>query len=126
MDCSTSCFPVHHQLLEVDKTHVHRAGDTIQTSNPLSLFFFFLPSIFTSIKIFSKESVVYIKWPKYWCFHSASVLPMTIQDRFPLGLTSWISFQSSRLSRAFSNTTVQKHQFFGAQLSLYPNSYIHK
>ena len=47
---------------------------------------------------------------------SASVLPMNIQDWFPLGLTSWISLQSKGLSRVFSNTTVQKHQFFGAQL----------
>ena len=49
---------------------------------------------------------------------SASVLPMNIQDWFPLGLTSWISLQSKGLSRVFSNTTVQKHQFFSAQLSL--------
>ena len=49
---------------------------------------------------------------------SASVLPMNIQDWFPLGLTSWISLLSKGLSRVFSNTTVQKHQFFGAQLSL--------
>ena len=49
---------------------------------------------------------------------SASVLPMNIQDSFPLGWTGWISLQSKKLSRVFSNTTVQKHQFFGAQLSL--------
>ena len=49
---------------------------------------------------------------------SASVLPMNIQDWFPLGWTGWISFKSKGLSRVFSNTTVQKHQFFGAQLSL--------
>ena len=49
---------------------------------------------------------------------SASVLPMSIQDRFPLRLTGWISLQSRGLSRVFSNTTVQKHQFFSAQLSL--------
>ena len=49
---------------------------------------------------------------------SASVLPMNIQDWFPLGLTGWISLQSKGLSRAFSNTTVQKHQFFSAQISL--------
>ena len=49
---------------------------------------------------------------------SASVLPMSIQDQFPLGLTGWISLQSKGLSRVFSNTTVQKHQFFSAQLSL--------
>ena len=49
---------------------------------------------------------------------SVSVLPMNIQDWFPLGWTGWISLQSKGLSRVFSNTTVQKHQFFGAQLSL--------
>ena len=56
---------------------------------------------------------------------SASVLPMNIQDWFPLGRTSWISLQSKGLSRAFSNTTVQKHQLFGAQLSSQSNSHIH-
>ena len=56
---------------------------------------------------------------------SASVLPMNIQDWFPLGWTGWISLQSKGLSRVFSNTTVQKHQFFGAQLSLWFNSHIH-
>ena len=53
------------------------------------------------------------------------VLPMNIQDWFPLGWTGWISLQSKGLSRVFSNTTVQKHQFFGAQLSLQSNSHIH-
>ena len=56
---------------------------------------------------------------------SASVFPMDIQDWFPLGLTGWISLQSKGLSRVFSNTTVQKHQFFSAQLSLRSNSHIH-
>ena len=56
---------------------------------------------------------------------STSVLPMKIQDWIPLGLTGWISLQSKGLSRVFSNTTVQKHQFFGAQLSSYSNSHIH-
>ena len=56
---------------------------------------------------------------------SASVIPMNIQDWFPLGWTGWISLQSKGLSRVFSNTTVQKHQFFGAQLSLKSSSHIH-
>ena len=56
---------------------------------------------------------------------SALILPMNIQDWFPLGWIGWISLQSKGLSRVFSNTTVQKHQFFGAQLSLYSNSHIH-
>ena len=56
---------------------------------------------------------------------SASVLPMNIQDWFPLGLTGWISLQSKELSREFSNTTVWKHQFFRTQPSLWSNSHIH-
>ena len=56
---------------------------------------------------------------------SASVLPMNIQDWFPLGWTGWISLQSKGLSRVFSNTTVQKHQFFSTQLSSQFNSHIH-
>ena len=56
---------------------------------------------------------------------STSVLPVNIQDWYPLGLTSWISLQSKGLSRVISNTTVQKHQFFSAQLSLQSNSHIH-
>ena len=57
---------------------------------------------------------------------SASVLPVNIQDWFSLGLTGWISLQSKELSRVLANPTVQKHQFFSAQLSLWSNSYIHK
>ena len=56
---------------------------------------------------------------------SASVLPVNIQDRFPLGWTEWISLQSRGLFRVFSNTTVQKHEFFSAQLSLWSKSHIH-
>ena len=57
---------------------------------------------------------------------STSFLPMNTQDWFPLGWTGWISLQSKGLTRVFSNTTVQKHQFFGTQLSLESNSHIHK
>ena len=78
----------------------------------------FLSSIFLNIRVFSNESVLGIRWPKYWSFASASVLPMNIQDWFPLGSTGWISLQSKGLSRVFSNAKVQKHQFFGAQLFL--------
>ena len=76
------------------------------------------PSIFLSIRVFSNESVLHIRWPKYWSF-SFSISPSNeYQDWSPLGWTGWISLQSTGLSRVFSNTTVQKHQFFGAQLSL--------
>ena len=77
-----------------------------------------LPSIFPSTRGFSNVSVLCIRWPNYWTCSFSISLPMNIQDWFPLGWTGWISLQSKGLSRAFSNTTVQKHQFFGAQLSL--------
>ena len=77
------------------------------------------------VRIFSSELVLHIRWPKDQSSIFTSVLPMNIQDWFPLRLTDWISLQSNGLSRVFSNTIVQKHQFFGAQLSLWSNSHIH-
>ena len=68
--------------------------------------------VFSSIRVFSKELALRIRWPKYWRVSaSASVFPMNVQDWFPLGWTGWISLQSKGLPRIFSNTTVQKHQF---------------
>ena len=84
-----------------------------------------LPSIFPSIRVFSNESAVHIRWQSIGVLASTSVLPMNTQDWSPSGWTGWISLQSKRLSRVFSNTTVQKHQFFNTQLSLYSNSHIH-
>ena len=84
-----------------------------------------LPSIFPSIRVFSSDSILHIRLPKYWSF-SFSISPSNEYSRliyFPM--TDWISFQSKGLSRVFSSTTVQKHQFFGAQLSLRSNSHIH-
>ena len=76
------------------------------------------PSVFPNIKVFSSESVLRIRWRSIGSIGaSASVLLMNIQDWCPLGWTGWISLQSKGLSRVFSNTTVQKHQFFGVQLS---------
>ena len=68
-----------------------------------------LPSIFPSIRVFSSESVLHFRWPKYWSF-SFSISPSNIQDWFPLGWTGLIALQSKGLSRVFSSTTVQKHQ----------------
>ena len=85
----------------------------------------FLPSIFPSIRVFYNKSVLCIRWSKYWSF-SFSISPSNGYSRwFPLGLTGLISLQSKGLSRVFFNMTVQKHQFFGAQLSLRSNSHIH-
>ena len=82
-------------------------------------------SIFPSIRVFSNESVLCIRWPKYWSFSFSTVLPMNIQDWFPLGLSGLNSLQSKGLSRVFSNTTAQKHQFLSIQLSLWSSSHIH-
>ena len=107
-------FPVHHQLLELAQTHVHWVGDAIQPSHPLSSLFL-LPLIFPSIRAFSKESVLLIRWPKYWSFRF-NISPSNEYS----GLISFrmdsISLLPKGLSRIFSNTTVQKHQFFGTQL----------
>ena len=94
--------------------------ELVMPSNHLTLCCpLFLPSsIFPSIRVFSNESVLPIRCPKY--SPSASVPPINIQDQFPVVLTCLISLQSKGLSRVFSNTTVQKHQFSGAQFSYSP------
>ena len=77
-----------------------------------------LPSFFPSIRIFSDESVLCIRWPKYWSFSFKISPPNEHPGPISFGWIGWISLQSKGLSRVFSNTTVQKHQFFGTQLSL--------
>ena len=125
MDCSMPGLPVPYHLLELAQTHVHWVGmpsNHLFLCRPLLL----LPSIFPSNRVFSNEAVFHIRWPKSKFSASASVLPMNIQDWFPLGWTGWITLLSKGLSRIFSNTTVQKHQFFGAQLSLWSTlTFIH-
>ena len=84
-----------------------------------------LPSIFPRIRVFSIRSIFASGDQNIGVSALALVLPVNIQEWFPLGLTALISLQSKGLSRVFSNTTVQKHQFFGVQLSLWSNSHIH-
>ena len=79
-----------------------------------------LPSILPSIRVFSKEPFLHIRWPKYWSFILSISPSNEYLDRFPWGWTGWISLHSEGLSRVFSNTTVQKHQFFGTQLLYSP------
>ena len=67
IDCSTAGFPVHHQLPKLTQTHVHRVSNAIQPSHPLSSLLL-PPSIFPSIRVFSNESVLHTRWPKYWSF----------------------------------------------------------
>ena len=118
MDWSTPGFPVHHQLPELTQTYVHRVGDAIQPSHPLSSP---SPPAFNLSQhqgLFQWVSSS-IRSPKYWSF-SFSISPssMNIQDWFPLGLIGLISLQFKGLSRVFSNSTVQKHKFFSTQLFL--------
>ena len=127
MGCSTTVILVHHQPLELAQTHVHRVDDAIQPSHPLSS-----PSppafnlcqhqgLFqwvSSLNQVAKVLALQLQPQSFqWIF--------SIQGWIPLGLTGLISSQSKGLSRAFSNTTVRKHQFFSAQLSLWSNSHIH-
>jgi len=125
MDCSTPGLPVHHQLLELTKIHVHQ--ESVMPSNHLILGRPLLlpPSILQSIRSFPVSEFFAWGGQSIGASASASVLPMNIQNWFPLGYTGWISLQSKGLSRVFSNTTVQKHQYFGAQPSSQSNSHIH-
>ena len=124
MDCSVPGLPVYHQLLELDKL--------------MSLSQWWHPSISSSVVPFSSCLQSFLEsefFPVSQLFASGdqrtgvsaltSVLPINIQDWSPLGLTGLISLQSKGLSRVFSNTTVQKHQFFGARPSLRPNSHFY-
>ena len=83
------------------------------------------PSIFSSIRVFSNESVLRIRWPKYWSFSFRISPSKEYSGLISFRMDWWISLLSKGLSRVFSNTTVQKHQFFGAQLSSQSNSHIH-
>ena len=84
-----------------------------------------LPPIPPSIRVFSNESTLHMRWPKYWSFSFSIIPSKEIPGLISLEWTGWISLQSKGLSRVFSNTTVQKHQFFGAQPSSQSNSHIH-
>ena len=108
-------------LLKLMSTELVMSSNHLILCRPLLL----LPSIFPSIRVFSNESVLRISGQSIGALASASVLPMNIQDWFPLGLTGLISLLSKALLRVFSNTAVQKQQFFGAQPSLQSNSHIH-
>ena len=122
MDCTTPGLPVYHQLLEFTQTHIHWVSDAIQPPHPL------LSPSPPTFNLSQHQGL--FKWVTQrtdWLWPSGGqsigvsasmpVLPMNTQDWSPLGWTGWISLQSTGLSRVFFNTTVQKHQFFRAQLS---------
>ena len=116
--------PCPSQLPEFTQTHVHRVSDAIKPSHPLSSPSPPAPNP-SPHQSFSNESTLRMRWPKYWSF-SFSISPSNeYSGRSPLGWTGWISLQSKGLSRVFSNTTVQKHQFFSTQPSSQSNSHIH-
>ena len=124
MACSTTGFPV---------LHYHPGGllkpmsiEPVMPSNRLIIYcpLLLLPSIFPSISVFSNESALHIRWPKYWNF-SLSISPSNEYSRlFPLGLTGLISLLSEGLSKVIDSTTVRRHQFFSAQPSLGSSSHI--
>ena len=123
MDCSMTGFPVHHQLLELAKTHVHQVSDAIQPSHPLSSPSL-LPSISTSIRVFSKVSQFFATSGQgIGASVSASVLPINIQGWFPVGLNGWISLQvqgslKSLLQHHSSKASILwRSAFFTVQLS---------
>ena len=101
--------------------------ELVMSSNHLILCFplLLLPSIFPASGSFQMSQLSASGGQSIGVSASTSVPPMNTEDWFPLGWTGWISLQSKRLSRVFSNTTVQKHQFFGAQPSSQSNSHIH-
>ena len=121
MNCSTPGLPVHHQLLEFNQTHVHRVSDAIQPSHPLSSpsppapTFSSCPESLPASGSFPMSQLLARGGQSTGVSALASF--QDTQDRSPLEWTGWISLQSKGLSRVFSNTTVQKHQFFSTQLS---------
>ena len=124
MNLSTPGLPVHHQLLELLK---FMSIESVMPSNHLILCcpLLLLPSIFPSIRIFSNESALCIRWPKYWNF-SFSINPSNEHSGLISFKMDWLDLLAVQGTlRVFSNTTVQKHQFFGTQLSSQSNSHIH-
>ena len=114
MDCSTPGFPVHRQLPKFAQTYVHQVGDAIQPPHPLLLL---LPSIFPSIRVFSNESSLHIRWPKYWSFSIRSSNEYSGWfSELTLGLTGLISLQSLVLSFLYDPTlTSHIHDYWENQ-----------
>ena len=118
---------VHQASLSITNSWSLLKLTSIESVIPSNHLIFYCPlllpaSIISSIRVFPNESVLHIRWPKFWSF-SFSVSPFNkysdwIFLNIPLGLTGWISLQSKGLSRVFSNTIVQEHQFVGFQFSL--------
>jgi len=117
MDCSTPDFPVHHQLLELAQTHVYQVSDAIQPSHHL------LPSIFPSIRIFSNESVLHIRWPKYWSISISSSNEYSGLISFRIYWLDLLGVQgtfNSLLQHHSSKALILQHSAFFMVQFLYP------
>ena len=125
MNRSTPGLPVHHQLPEFTQTHVHQVSDAIQPSHPLLSLFSSCPQSPPASESFPMSQLYAWGGQSTGVSVLASFLPKKSQGWSPLEWTCWISLQSKGFSRVFSNTTVEKHQFFSAQLSSQSNSHIH-
>ena len=124
MNWSTLDLPVHHQpwsSLKLTSIKLVMPSSHLILCRPLLL----LPPIPPSIRVFSNESALRMMWPKYWSFSFSIIPSKEIPGLISFRWTGWVSLQSKGLSRVFSNTTVQKHQFFGALPSSQSNSHIH-
>ena len=117
MDCSTPAIPVHHQIPELLKLMSIELWCHPTISSSAFPFSSHLHS-FPASRSLPVSQFFVSGGQRIGVSVSTSVIPMNIQDWFPLGLTGWISLLPKRLSRVFSSTTVQKHQFFGAKLSV--------
>ena len=119
MDCSTPGFPVHHHLLEFAQTHVHWVRDAIQPSHRLSCPLFFLPSIFPSIRVFSSESALPIRWPKDWSF-SFSISPSKEYSGLIFFRMDWLDLLAVQGTlKSLLQHHSSKHPFFDTQSSLW-------
>ena len=124
MACSTSGLPVNQQLLEFSETHVHWVSNAFQPFDPLSPFLF-PPSIFPSIRVFSIESVLCIKCPKYWSF-SFSISPSSEYSGLISFRMDWLDLLAVQgtLKNLLQHHS-SKASILGPQLSLWSNSHIH-
>ena len=131
MNCLTPGLPVHHQLPEFTQTHIHRVSLYISSRwchpaiSSSAVPFSSYPQSLPASEFFPVSQLFTWGGQNIGVSALASVLPMNTQDWSPLEWTGWISLKSEGLSRVFSNTTVQKHQFFGSQPSSQSNSRIH-
>ena len=114
MDCSIPGFPVLPYTRSLLR---FMSVDLVMLSNHLILchLLLLLPSVLPSIRVFSNELGLHIRWPNFWSFSLTTVLPMNIHSWFPSRLTGLILLLSKGVSRVFSSTTIWKHQFFSAQ-----------